>query len=106
MERVVVGATRPNLTLILDLPPQEGLRRIAQRAEAEGGEADRFEKMNINFHARLRQEFLDIAEAEPWRCAVIDAARPPEIVARDVWKAVSDRLQIAEAHGQSPYYRR
>jgi dTMP kinase len=107
LERIVVGPTRPDLTIILDLPPEEGLRRITARAEAAGGEADRFEAMNLSFHTKLRQEFLDIAAAEPWRCAVVDAARPQEAVARDVWRAVSDRLGVeAEAYGQSPHHRR
>ena len=106
LERIVVGPTRPDLTLILDLPPEEGLRRAAARAETSGAETDRFEKMNLTFHAKLRQEFLDIAQAEPWRCVVIDASRPAETVARDVWNAVSNRLKIAaESHGQSTHYR-
>jgi dTMP kinase len=106
MERVVVGATRPDFTLILDLPPEEGLQRAIARTVEAGGEADRFEKMNLKFHERLRQEFLDIAAAEPWRCVVIDASQPAEAVAREIWSAVRERLEIgAETHGQSPNYR-
>ncbi len=106
LERIVVGTTRPDLTVVLDLPPEEGLRRVIARAEANGAETDRFEKMNRAFHTKLRQEFLDIARAEPWRCVVIEASRPAEAVARDVWHAVSDRLELSEqAHGQSPNYR-
>jgi dTMP kinase len=106
LERVVVGQTRPDLTIILDLPPEVGLRRAAERAAASGDGTDRFENMNLRFHAKLRQEFLDIAEAEPWRCAVIDASRPPEQVAQAVWHAVQERLEIAAVpYGQSPNYR-
>ncbi len=94
LERVVVGATRPDLTLILDLPPEEGLKRVAARAHADGQEKDRFETMSLIFHQNLRQEFLEIAEAEPWRCAVIDASRPPDKVAEDIWSVASQRLQI------------
>lgn len=94
LERTVVGATRPDLTIILDLPPEEGLRRVAARAQEQGGSADRFEKMQLTFHQNLRQEFLEIAEAEPWRCAVIDAARSSEKVAADVWATVRKRLQL------------
>jgi dTMP kinase len=109
LERIVVGATRPDVTIILDLPPEEGLRRAAARASQEGAETDRFEKMNLKFHQKLRQEFLAIAEAEPWRCVVIDASRAPEAVASDIWAAVSDRLELGaektRTHGQSPNYR-
>jgi dTMP kinase len=94
LERIVVGQTRPDLTLILDLPPEEGLRRVMARTEAGGTEADRFEKMNLGFHENLRREFLDIAEAEPWRCAVIDARQPPADVAIAVWLVVRERLEI------------
>lgn len=94
LERTVVADTRPDLTIILDLPAEEGLRRVTARAEEQGGAPDRFEKMRLSFHQNLRQEFLDIAEAEPWRCAVIDAARPPEKVAADVWATVRKRLQL------------
>jgi dTMP kinase len=94
LERIVVGQTRPDLTLILDLPPEEGLRRVTARSEAGGTQADHFEKMNLSFHTNLRREFLDIAEAEPWRCALIDARRPPDDVAIAVWRVVCERLAI------------
>lgn len=93
LERIVVGATRPDLTLILDLPPEEGLRRVAARAQESGEGADRFEAMSLIFHQNLRQEFLEIAEADPRRCAVIDANRPVAQVAADIWATVSQRLQ-------------
>lgn len=94
LERIVVGATRPDLTLILDLPPEEGLRRALARATENGGNADRFEVMKVGFHQDLRQEFLEIAAAEPRRCAVIDAARPVDEVAEDIWNAVTERLGL------------
>ena len=94
LERVVVGATKPDLTLILDLPPEEGLKRVTARASADGLAKDRFESMSLIFHQNLRQEFLEIAEAEPWRCAVIDASRALDKVAEDVWSVASQRLQI------------
>ena len=94
LERIVVGATKPDLTLILDLPPEEGLKRVTARANADGQEKDRFEAMSLIFHQNLRQEFLEIAEAEPWRCAVIDASRPADKVAEDIWSVASQRLQI------------
>ena len=94
LERIVVGATKPDLTLILDLPPEEGLKRAAARADAAAQEKDRFERMPLIFHQSLRQEFLEIAEAEPWRCAVIDASRTAEKVAEDIWSVTCQRLQI------------
>lgn len=107
LERVVVGPTRPDLTLILDLPPQEGLRRAAARAKAGDIETDRFEQMNLQFHSKLRQEFLEIADAEPWRCAVVDASQPVDTVAHNIWKIAVERLGLdMESYGQSAHHRR
>jgi len=90
IERQVVGGTRPDLTLILDLPVEDGLRRAAHRG---GGEA-RFEAKGTAFHQRLRQGFLDIAAAEPERCVVIDSTAEPDAVSDTIWTAVRDRLGL------------
>ena len=90
VERQVVGDTRPDLTIILDLPVEDGLRRAAGRG---GGEA-RFEAKGVEFHQRLRQGFLDIATAEPDRCVVVDATAAPDMVAEEVWAVVRDRLGL------------
>ena len=94
LERIVIGATRPDLTLILDLPAEEGLKRASARAKESGEAADRFESMSLRFHENLRREFQDIATAEPERCVIIDASRPPEAVAEAIWAAVQQRLDI------------
>lgn len=94
LERVVVGQSRPDLTFVLDLPPEEGLRRVAARSEAGGVAADRFEAMTLSFHRTLRREFLDIAQAEPWRCAVVDASGSPEAVSEKVWAVLRKRLEL------------
>jgi dTMP kinase len=98
LERIVVGAPRPDLTIILDLPPEEGLRRVRSRAQGKVAAADRFETMNLAFHQDLREEFLAIAQAEPWRCVVVDASRPISVVRDQIWNTVLERLGLfAEA---------
>lgn len=94
LERIVAGATRPDLTLILDLPAEEGLRRAHARNADDGGAADRFEVMKLSFHEDLRREFLEIANAEPWRCMVIDSTRPQDAVAEEIWSVVCERLGL------------
>jgi dTMP kinase len=89
LEREVLGETRPDLTLIFDLPPAAGLAR----ARARGGEM-RFESKGLAFHERLREGFLEIARAEPQRCALIDAAGTLEEVEAQVWAAVAARLAV------------
>ncbi len=88
LEHMVVGSTRPDLTLILDLPPEVGLGRATGRKAA----ADRYERMSETFHSRLREGFLAIAARAPERCAVIDAEPGEEQVAEAVFRAVRERL--------------
>ena len=91
LERAAIGAARPDLTLILDLPPAEGLARAAARRN-HGEQPDRFEAEADAFHDGLRQAFLDIAAHEPERCSVIDAGRGVEEVARDIRRIVDGRF--------------
>jgi len=95
MERIVVGETRPDLTLILDVPAKEGLRRAAARREQAG--ADRFEAEALAFHEKLRDGFLTLAANEPDRCVVIDATLPKEQVAEQIWRVVVKKLDPATA---------
>ncbi|MET0294211.1 MAG: dTMP kinase [Phenylobacterium sp.] len=88
LETHVLGSLKPDLTLILDLPVAEGLRRAHHRA---GGES-RFESKGEAFHGKLREAFLAIARAEPQRCAVIDATAPVEAVTAAIWETVLSRL--------------
>lgn len=86
----VVGAFTPDLTLILDIPVEAGLARAAGRGQG----ADRYERMDLAFHERLRQGFLEIARQEPARCAVIDATADEAAVAAAVAAAVTARLGV------------
>ncbi len=88
METHVLEATRPDLTLIFDMPVNIGL----QRAHARAGSEMRFESKGVAFHERLRAAFLEIARAEPERCAIIDACGTLDEVAAQVWAAVTGRL--------------
>lgn len=90
LEHHVLADVRPDLTLVLDLPPEAGLARAADRAGAE----TRFESKGAAFHARLRDAFLEIARAEPERCAVIDAEGSIEAIEVRIWSAVEDRLAV------------
>ena len=90
MERIVVGDTKPDLTLILDVPANEGMRRAAQRRGTAG--ADRFETESLAFHEKLRNGFLALASSEPDRCVLIDATLSKEEVSERIWRAVVNKL--------------
>ena len=85
-----VEDTRPDLTLILDIDPDTGLRR----AGARSGDETRFERKGSAFHTKVAEGFREIARAEPDRCALIDASRNVAEVTRDILAAVSDRLSL------------
>ena len=87
IERIVVGETRPDLTLVLDAAPQA----LASRRQARGV-SDVFEARDMNFHNQIRAAFIEIAEAEPGRCAIIDALQsPPDVLARAI-ELIDERL--------------
>jgi len=88
LEAIVVGSDRPDLTLILDLPPELGMARMRQRKAAP----DRFERDAPALHAARRQAYLQIASREPERCVVIDASPAPADVAAAIREAVAARL--------------
>ena len=91
--RRIVGPTGPDLTLILDVPAEEGLHRAGKRQ----GRETRYEQMAIDFHRRLRDGFLAIAANDPERCIVIDARQEREAVQSAVRTAVSRRLGVTLA---------
>lgn len=96
LERVVVNGMMPDLTLILDLDPAEGLRRAGERRGAEAS-ADRFEKETLAIHERRREAFLDIAMEEPERCVLIDASGEADEVAKKIAAAVRERLAARQS---------
>ncbi len=89
LEKSIVGPTRPNLTLIFDLDPAEGLARAKVRSD---GTEDRYERKGLAFHQKLREGFLGIAKAEPARCKIIDATGSIDEVAARVKTAAGSLI--------------
>ncbi|GFN21721.1 MAG: dTMP kinase [Thermoanaerobacteraceae bacterium] len=87
---LATGGLTPHLTLLLDLPPEEGLRR--SRGEGRHGDPDRFEQEDLDFHRRVREGYLELARREPGRFKIIDATGPQDEVFRQVWEAVEPLL--------------
>ena len=86
----VLGDFKPDLTIIFDLDLEVGPERAGARGQGE----DRYERMGHDFHDRLRQGFLQIANDEPERCVVIDASAPIEQIAAAIRAIVSERLSV------------
>ncbi|RUP10899.1 dTMP kinase [Hyphomicrobium sp.] len=92
LERYTVAPDYPDLTLILDLPASAGVERAQLR-----GTLSRYDAERIETHETLREGFLEIADAEPLRCVLIDASLSVSSVETAVWQAVSAHL-LAEAN--------
>ncbi|MBL6936467.1 MAG: dTMP kinase [Alphaproteobacteria bacterium] len=89
MEALVLGDFRPDLTLILDIPVEQGLARTSGRTKDM-----RFEAFDHDFHERMRQCYLTIARKDPMRCEVIDASQDEDAVAKAIWAAVKKRYKL------------
>jgi len=90
LERVTVGAARPELTFILDVPAKVGLARATARRGQDV--ADRFEAESLDYHERLRNAYRTLADKEPKRCFVVDGRAPRDIVAERIWHIVEQRM--------------
>jgi dTMP kinase len=86
LNMLATGGVLPDLTLVLDLDPAAGMRRIRGRA------LDTFEKMDTAFHRRVREGYLEIARADKNRVVVLDADREPDALHADVVRAVDELL--------------
>jgi len=86
LNMLATGGVLPDLTLVLDLDPVEGMRRIRGRA------LDAFEKMDLAFHRRVREGYLEIARSDKSRVTVLDAGRDPDALHADVARAVDECL--------------
>jgi dTMP kinase len=90
MQRVTIGDLKPDLTIILDIPVEIGMKRAAARRGS--GAPDRFEAESIKFHQDLRDAYRQIAAGDPQRCVLIDANADTETVAARVWTALREHL--------------
>ncbi|MDB5521777.1 MAG: thymidylate kinase [Tardiphaga sp.] len=90
LQRVTIGDLKPDVTFILDVPVEVGMRRATARRGAAA--PDRFEAETIAFHQALRDAYQAIAAAEPARCVLIDADRDADTVAAAIWSALPARL--------------
>ncbi|MCG8017479.1 MAG: dTMP kinase [Candidatus Thiodiazotropha sp. 'RUGA'] len=88
LEQFVQGGLRPDLTLLLDLPVEQGLARAGQRSEP-----DRFEKQEMSFFEKVRAGYLEIAAREPHRVKIVDASKPLQTVQQQINRVVSAFLE-------------
>ncbi len=95
IHRFILGKLKPDLTLLLDLPPEIGLARAFAQIDAGGrsGAESRFENEALVFHRKIRAGYLDMAHREPARFCVVDADRDAAAVGRDIEAAIERLLE-------------
>lgn len=91
---IAVGRFKPDLTIILDMDPTEGLARSFKKAETMEVKELRFEGRELAFHNNLRQGFLEIAKNDPERCVVLKADKTIDELHADIVHVVEERLGL------------
>jgi dTMP kinase len=91
------GGLKPHLTILLDLPVETGLARRRQ----SGGDWNRLDALEVEFHRRVRQGYLQLARREPGRWFRIDSKREEEEVWGQIRKAVGSRLKSRKGRGKN-----
>jgi dTMP kinase len=92
VDDLVIDGFKPDLTFIFDLDVNIGLERSLARLKDQQSKEDKFEKLDIGFHERMRQGYLDIAQSDPKRCVVINANQSVDAIHGDVINAINARL--------------
>ncbi len=89
LNRFAIAGCKPDLTILLDLPPEAGFSRTAVREETQGLN-DRLENEALEFHLAVRTAFKSIAEQEPERVKIVSALDAPEIIHRHIMELVEN----------------
>ena len=89
INQFAVGARKPELTILIDLPVEVGMERVKARS---GGQLDRMEREAIEFFEAVRTGYLELAASENERFIVLDGAQSIETLQRQIWDAVKPRL--------------
>ncbi|MDP8235010.1 MAG: dTMP kinase [Candidatus Erginobacter occultus] len=95
LNRLATGGVTPDLTILLDLPVEVGLVRAKalDKGESKSGEGDRIEQLDIDFHRRLRQGFLELAAREPGRFKTLEITEGIEAIQDKVVEVVEEYLK-------------
>lgn len=98
LQQVAINGLKPDLTIVIDVPAEIGLARMAKR-NADG--PDRFERDTFDIHEKRRLGFLEIAAAEPERCAVVDGTQSVDAIETEIARLVADKLAASGETGRA-----
>lgn len=85
LDRIACRGLKPDLTFLLDVEVEAGLRRALGRNARSPRDESRLEREDPDFHRRVRQGYLDIHSREPERVRLLDGRRPRQQVAAEIW---------------------
>ena len=86
MNSIATEGLKPDITFLIDIPVEEGLKRISREREK-----DRIEKEDLNFHRKIREGFLKIAEEEKERVVILNGAEKPEVIFKKIVEILKNR---------------
>ncbi len=96
LHQLLFDNLKPDVTLLLDLSPQQGLERAWQQLNSgqRVGHESRFEKEAIAFHEKVRAGYLELARLEPQRFNIINAAQSPDKVFAEICESLSSHIKL------------
>ena len=92
LKSLIIGNIEPSVTFILDIDPEIGLERTKDR----GGSENRFENFDLDFHKKIRNGFLDIANKYNDRCVLINAELSQDEINKIIVKEINKRMNIKD----------
>jgi dTMP kinase len=103
LENLALDGHTPDLTIVLDMDPKLAFQRVEQRAVEDGLQltGDRFEKEDLDWHERLRDNFLGIASKNAERCVVLSAHQSEEALEMAIWSVVTQRFPELQGRPQA-----
>jgi len=101
LNQLVMGDLLPDMTFVLDLPPELGLKRAWREIHSGSRNAaeTRFENEKLQFHEKVRKGYLTLAGQEPGRFVVVDAAKDPETVRETIEKKLAELVRLKKTEG-------
>lgn len=99
LNQIAAGGTRPELTILIDLPADIGLKRALDREEQQNDSSEgRFEREELAFHQRVREAYLEFARQNPQRFYLVDGRQSISFLADKIWQHTQAALGQKESH--------
>jgi dTMP kinase len=99
LERIACGGLQPDLTLWIDIPPEESLARARGRNTASGTQDTRMDEQSVEFYRKVNEGYRALAERYPERIRRIEGSGGVDIVEREIWSVTQEKIEPAGNKG-------